>query len=203
MNVAFFFSYVVLWLVVIVQATVLIVAVRHIGILNLRLGGRGALALEAGPSVGEQAPDFESTDLTGRAFASPWRTGRRSLLVFVSATCGACPDVIPSIRAVRRSEPGSLEILLFTGKAHDRNREFAEGSRCPVIVDEPIVSKYGVDTTPYAIAVDQLGVVRAKGVVNHIEHLEGLLDYLDSPMNQQASVLEMEEVVSESARRLS
>jgi methylamine dehydrogenase accessory protein MauD len=188
MNAAFFTSYVALWILVVLQTVVVVVAIRQIGVLHLRLGGRGAMALSAGPPIGQSAPSFVGLDIDGKPVESPWNAGKSSLLVFVSPGCGACPEVIPSIRAIRRSDRRHVEILLISATPGDGNVEFARKSHCPVIVDSDLVSAYSIDAMPYAMAIDRDGVVRAKGIVNQIEHLEGLLDHLSWSRSSNESV---------------
>ena len=178
MNIAFLISYAALWILVLLDTIVVVVAVRQIGIMHLRLGGGGAMALPAGPPIGEPAPAFASRDTRGNLIESPWHSGRNSLLVFVSPGCGACPEVIPSIRAIRRADRRRTEILLVSNAPGESNEDYARKSLCPVIVDGEVVASYAMDATPYGIAIDHQGVVRAKGVVNQIEHLESLLDHL-------------------------
>ena len=35
---------------------------------------------------------------------------------------------------------------------------------------------YAVPGTPYSVVLDDLGIVRAKGTINNLEQLEGLID---------------------------
>ena len=39
-----------------------------------------------------------------------------------------------------------------------------------------VLERYGVPGTPFAVVFDGMGVVRAKGTVNNLEQLEGLVD---------------------------
>lgn len=180
MNAAFLTSYAALWILVLLETIVVVVVVRQIGIMHLRFGGRGAMALSAGPPIGGRAPSFAGRDTTGKLIESPWQMGRSSLLVFVSPGCGACLEVIPSIRAIRRADRRRTDIVLISSESGDSSEDYARKSLCPVIVGADLIAAYSVDATPYAIAIDGEGVVRAKGIVNQIEHLESLLDHLSS-----------------------
>jgi hypothetical protein len=58
------------------------------------------------------------------------------------------------------------------------NREFVKryGLRdVPFIVAPRWALDNGVTSTPYAVVADADGIVRAKGVVNHLEHLDSVL----------------------------
>lgn len=60
-----------------------------------------------------------------------------------------------------------------TNAAH----EYASvGRGSPVVLAPDIAHTYQVPGTPYAVILDALGVVRAKGTVNNLEQMEGLVD---------------------------
>ena len=180
MNAIFVATYILLWLLVLTMGIALVVALRQLGIMSLRLGPQGALAIESGPKIGTAAPKFEEIDLRGEPLSSPWTDSRRSLMVFVSPTCAACPQVLPSIKAIKRAERKKTSIIIVSNQASEKNGEYKQLSGCPLIASEALSAKFEVSATPYAIAVDERGIVRAKGIVNHIEHVEALLGQLDA-----------------------
>jgi methylamine dehydrogenase accessory protein MauD len=179
MNAIFVATYILLWLLVLTLGVALVVALRQLGILSLRLGPQGALNIDSGPEVGSVAPEFEEPDLGGYRLQSPWRGSRRSLFVFVSPTCSACPQVLPSIKAVRRAEGKKTAIVVVSNGASDRNAEYQQLAGAPLVVSEELSAKFAITATPYAVAVDEQGIVRAKGIVNQMEHIEALLGELD------------------------
>jgi hypothetical protein len=50
------------------------------------------------------------------------------------------------------------------------------GKATSVVLGPDIAQAYRVPGTPYAVILDRLGVVRAKGTVNNLEQVEGLVD---------------------------
>jgi len=47
----------------------------------------------------------------------------------------------------------------------------------PMVLHDPELERaYGVPGTPFVLVMDELGVVRAKGTVNNLEQVEGLVD---------------------------
>ena len=46
----------------------------------------------------------------------------------------------------------------------------------PYVISPDLALKYNISITPYAIFVDKGGIVRGKGMVNHLEHLESFLN---------------------------
>jgi methylamine dehydrogenase accessory protein MauD len=179
MNGVFVATYVLLWFVVLTFGIALVVALRQLGILSLRLGPQGALDIDSGPKVGSVAPEFEEPDLSGYRLRSPWKDAQRSLFVFVSPTCSACPQVLPSVKAVRRAEGKKTAIVIVSNRPSDKNADYQQIAGAPLMVSEELSTKFAITATPYAVVVDEQGIVRAKGIVNQIEHIEALLGQLD------------------------
>jgi hypothetical protein len=80
------------------------------------------------------------------------------LLVFTSRACPVCAQITPGLRAL----------------AHDHALAVDH-----VRVDEPdgdrAAEEFAVPGTPYAVFIDPAGIVRAKGTVNTLEQLEGVI----------------------------
>lgn len=168
-------SYVVLWLLVLALCVVVVALARQIGTLHLRLGPRGALEIDdEGPPLGEAIEPYAGTDITG-APVSVAGPGRAQLLLFVSPGCRMCEEVIPGIPAlVRGSETDP--ILITDVDARESELTYRARVRIPVIAGAELVRLYGVPGTPFAVVLDATGVVRAKGTINNLEQLEGLMD---------------------------
>jgi methylamine dehydrogenase accessory protein MauD len=166
-------SYIVLWALVVALAFLILALARQIGTLHLRLGPRGALELDdEGPPLGEAPEAIDARDVTGRS-VSVGGPGRAQLLLFVSPGCRVCREVLPSLPVAARV--GGLSPLVIADAADDAHGEGASNG-APVIVDPEIARSYAVPGTPYAVALDHLGVVRAKGSVNSLEQMEGLVE---------------------------
>ena len=62
--------------------------------------------------------------------------------------------------------------------SEEKNRGFATQhglTDIPYTVSNPLIKALDVRIGPFAIVVDRVGTVLAKGVVNHKEHIYGLL----------------------------
>jgi len=167
-----------LWLVVILQGTVIFALARQIGVLHERVAPAGALLNGAGPGVGEQSPRLELHALGGNAITVGGKlaAGRALLMFFVSSTCPICKKLIPIAQNFARSE--RLDVL-FVGDAdaaeqHALVRQFELDEHC--FVNGPEVGMaYRVDKLPYAVLLDDSGRIAAKGLVNSREHFESLI----------------------------
>ena len=169
-------SYVALWLVVAVLATVVVALARQVGTLHLRLGPRGALEIDTeGPPLGEAPEPMELADADGRpvAIGGP---GASQLVLFVSPDCPVCRDVLPSLGAAARAAR-LAPIVVADVEPGDGHHVFdGVRLRAPVVPAPMALERYGVPGTPFAVVLDELGVVRAKGTVNNLEQLEGLVE---------------------------
>ena len=163
-------SYIVLWAVVVLLAVLVLALARQIGTLHLRLAPRGALELDdEGPALGEapEPADARALDGTRVSIGGP---GEPQLLLFVSPGCPVCREVLPSLPTAARAGRMSPRVIADAEEAS----EAPDG--IPVVADPELARRYAIPGTPYAVALDAIGVVRAKGTVNNLEQMEGLVD---------------------------
>ena len=169
-------SYIVLWLLVVVLCFVVVALARQIGTLHLRLGPRGALEMDdEGPPLQEAPPPADVVDIDHRA-VSIGGPGRAQLLLFVSPGCHLCEAVLPSLGAV--ADAGDMTPLVVADADAQEARTTYGSSRlrAPVVPGRELAQAYRIPGTPYVVILDQLGVVRAKGAINNLEQMEGLVD---------------------------
>jgi methylamine dehydrogenase accessory protein MauD len=169
-------SYFVLWAVVISLCFLVVALARQIGTLHLRLGPRGALEMDdEGPALGELPPEFELADIDGkvRHIGGP---GEAQLLLFVSPGCMTCEQVLPGVRAA--ADKGKLVPYVLTDvDAHESARTLRpKRLGAPVVPASEAARAYEVPGTPYIVMLDDRGIVQAKGTVNNLEQMEGLID---------------------------
>jgi methylamine dehydrogenase accessory protein MauD len=174
-------SNVVLWGVVLVLCGVVLALVRQIGILHERVAPAGALMVQGGPEIGARAPIVELTAWSGESLrvGAPGPDGRSTLVCFLSPTCPVCATLLPVLGAVREAERRWLRVVAvgdgeraeyetLAARLSDRVDAFA--------LSAPLGLAYRVPKLPYAVLVDEAGVVRAAGLVNTREHLESLFE---------------------------
>jgi methylamine dehydrogenase accessory protein MauD len=100
------------------------------------------------------------------------------MLIFVSPQCQSCDALMPHIKDFVRTRK-EIQVALFSALP-DRamNAAFIDYRGLHEIVylmADGLDEKLEVEGTPYAIRVNREGIVRAKGLVNHYEHLLSLL----------------------------
>jgi len=147
-------AFIVQWILLIVLAVIVVALARQVGTLHLRLGPRGALEVDdEGPALGEAAlpTTARAADGTTLTIGGP---GPMRVVAFSSPTCSVCREVVPALPAAASAARAVPQVL------HDPEAE----------------RDWNVPGTPFLVVLDEMGVVRAKGTVNNLEQVEGLLD---------------------------
>jgi hypothetical protein len=156
-------AFVAQWVLLVVLCVVVVALARQVGTLHLRLGPRGALEIDSeGPMLGEPVPavDAQGADGAPLVIGGP---GARRLVLFSSPTCTVCREVAPALPAAA----GAADLVPQV--VHDADAERA----------------FDVPGTPFLVVLDELGIVRAKGTVNNLEQVEGLVDTAGRRMREE------------------
>jgi methylamine dehydrogenase accessory protein MauD len=174
-------SYVALWIMVVVEGVVLMAVLRQVGLLHLRVGPAAARTMNLGPEIGSRLPELNIADASGLPLDVTF-LGRPHMIIFVSSTCDACADLMPAVRTLVKSEGDRVAVILVAVDHSDEHAEAfsaLQGLHEVKFINDPRAPiELGVMSAPYAILADRDGVVRAKGLVNHIEHLDSLMHAL-------------------------
>ena len=168
-------SYLVLWLLVLVLCLVVVALARQIGTLLLRVESRGALEVDdEGPPLEEAIPPIETVDAKGRrvVLGGP---GEAQMLLFVSPGCRLCREVLPAVGPV--AQIGRLVPYVVADVDREETLSaFGDPLGAPVVPGPQVAAAFGVPGTPYAVILDRTGAAVAKGTVNTLEQMEGLVD---------------------------
>jgi methylamine dehydrogenase accessory protein MauD len=97
--------------------------------------------------------------------------------MFVSPGCHICEQVLPSIPVIARARDLIPMVITDSSAAETqvayRSTKLGGAALVPGI---EIAQAYSVPGTPYVVVLDRFGVVRAKGTVNNLEMVEGLVE---------------------------
>jgi len=171
----------VLWLLVIGLALTVLALTRQIGLLHERISPVGALSPQAKIKVGDPAPELALIDLHDRPLqiGGTSKDESRTLLFFLSPTCPVCETLLPTVERVARTEVPRVRVVLASDGLPDEHRVFVDEKRIshlPYVLSAPLGMAYGVAKLPYAVLIDEGGIVAAQGLVNTREHLESLFE---------------------------
>jgi methylamine dehydrogenase accessory protein MauD len=180
MSEALVISQIALWVLLLVMAALQLALLRQIGVIHERIAPMGALTLDKGPKEGESSPLFDLIDLRKRRvkIGGANTSGKSSLVFFLSPSCPVCKKMLPILKSSARTESNWLEILLASDGEPAEHERFvnAQGlGAFPYILSQELGMTYRVGKLPYAVLIDETGVVRAKGLINTREHLESLI----------------------------
>lgn len=183
-------SYVILWIVVLVQTIVLIELLRQVGIFRRRLGDEaGALVTESGLERGSQAPAFARRELqTGRMVTEADLRGRAALVLFLSPRCQSCRELAPALPDyVRQVREEASVFTVCSGPADECERMMRSLKLTPVLLDpdQSMATSFKSLQTPTATVLDPEGRVRIQGIVSNTRHLDGLLDEEGTPIGNR------------------
>jgi len=171
----------VLWLLVIGLALTVFALTRQVGLLHERISPVGALSPQAKVRVGDPAPELALIDIHDRPLqiGGVSKDESRTLLFFLSPTCPVCDTLLPTVERVARTEVPRVRVVLASDGAPEEHLAFASEKRIshlPYVLSAPLGMTYGVAKLPYAVLIDEQGIVAAQGLVNTREHLESLFE---------------------------
>ncbi len=181
MNTALLVSNITLWILLAGLTFTVMALARQIGILHERIAPAGALMVSGGPKVGEASPVIEVSDINGTDLSiGAARPDKKSTLVFfLSPNCPVCKTLLPVLESSAKSEKDWLEIMLASDGDSAGQKAFIEQYKLQgftYILSSNLGLTFQVGKLPFAILLDQDGIIRSKGLVNSREHLESLFE---------------------------
>jgi len=159
------------------------VLVRQIGILYERISPVGAMINESGPKTGEVSPAFNLPSLTGGQVQVGSPSSRHNLVFFLSPTCPICKKLLPVLKSIDKNESNWLSVILASDGDEKNHYDFIQNAQLggfPYVISEQLGVTYRVSRLPFAVLLDNEGIVRAKGLVNTREQLESLFNALET-----------------------
>lgn len=179
-------SYAILWGLVICLSLLVFALARQVGVLHERVAPAGALMPTNGPKVGEMTEVMSVSDLQGDAVAigGADSAGLATLILFVSPTCPVCKSLVPVARSLVSYE-GRRMRLVFASDGDKIEQHIAyvgdlDIKDYPYVVSQALGLAFAVSKLPFAVLVGSDGTLKSKGLVNSREHLESLVEAMDS-----------------------
>lgn len=186
MNDALLISNVILWILVVVLALVVLALARQVGILHERVAPAGALQPTSGPKVGELTEAMSIADINGKAVTvgGPDPGDKHTLVMFLSPTCPVCKSLVPTAKSLAHAERGRLQLVFASdGDRLEQHQAYARDlklEKYPYVLSEKLGRAYEVSKLPFAVLIGADGTLQSKGLVNTREHLESLIEAMDT-----------------------
>lgn len=164
MTVAFYISYIALWVVVLFQTLLLLGLVRR----------QTTLIPDSPPAeipvfdyelAGQKIPSFSGVDTSGARVDQSMIFGERAALLFVSPSCLTCGATLDDIEALRMKAGGRVIVVCQSSSEECRELIASYGLDQPVVVDldRSISERFRVQGTPMAVLIAEDGRIEAGG----------------------------------------
>ncbi len=156
------------------------------GILHERVAPAGALQPTEGPKVGELTKSLSLKDLAGNGVrvGGPSDEGRSTFVLFISPTCPVCKSLVPTAKSLARKEAGRMRLIFASdGDRPEAHRAYVRDlglDDYPYLLSEKLGLTYQVSKLPFALLIGPDGTLQSKGLVNTREHLESLIEAMDT-----------------------
>jgi methylamine dehydrogenase accessory protein MauD len=185
-------SNIVLWIIVVVFAVVIYALTRQIGVLYERVAPAGALAINQKIEVNQVAPELTLQTMSSTLvnIGGKRDNGHSQLLFFISPTCPVCKTLLPAIKSAAKAESDWVDIVFASDGKNDDHQGLIEKqglSDFPYVVSEVLGKSFGIAKLPYAVLINQEGVVASMGIINSREHIDSLFEAKE---HQVASIQE-------------
>ena len=179
-------SNLVLWVLVIVLALIVLALARQVGILHERVAPAGALQPVEGPKVGELTEAMQLEDLEGGSVTVGGENadGLATFVLFISPTCPVCRSLVPTAKSLARKEASRMRLVFASdGDSREQHVAYARDLALddyPYVLSQALGMTYQVSKLPFALLIGVDGTLQSKGLVNTREHLESLVEAMDS-----------------------
>jgi hypothetical protein len=169
-------SYLALWTLVGIETIILVILLRHIGVVYL--GTRDGISRDGLP-IGSAIPDAIGYRLDGREIHLRDLSHEWLVLVFASPGCEDCYGLLPELQTMKREFDGLVQLaFLFRGTVEDA-RAIPSLLQSPIEViaigRAGVAEQFRVRVSPFVHVVGRGGTVLAKGAINGRHQLEHLL----------------------------
>lgn len=176
----------VLWVLVIILALVVLALARQVGILHERVAPAGALQPTEGPKVGELTEAMRLEDLEGGSvvIGGAHPDALATFVLFISPTCPVCKSLVPTAKSLAKKEAARMRLIFASdGDSRDQHVAYARDlglDGYPYVLSQALGMTYQVSKLPFALLIGGDGTLQSKGLVNTREHLESLIEAMDS-----------------------
>lgn len=113
-----------------------------------------------GHKLGQEVPEFELSDATGKEFTSQDLLGKKTLLTYWSNGCGYCQRMLEDLREWDTTkDPTDLNLLLLSNGEPEENLALELKSTIVLDNDRKVAETLGMNGTPSAILINENGKI--------------------------------------------
>jgi len=179
-------SNIVLWILVVALSLLVFALSRQVGILHERVAPAGALMPTSGPKVGELTEELALKTIQDQSLSvgGAGSSELASFILFISPTCPVCKSLVPTAKSLVNSESHRMQLLFASdGDEIAQHQSYAKDLELddyPYVLSEALGRAYEVSKLPFAVLIGADGILKGKGLVNTREHMESLIESMDS-----------------------
>ena len=171
-------SYVVLWILVVVLATLVVLMYRHFGMMSM---GTLEGVQRDGLPLGTEAPTIGGITAEGTDLAWQPKTGRPQVLLFAAPDCEPCATVMPVVNKLAASTVGkALDFAAIVPGPRAEVVRMTQLYNPPYMVlaedGSGAFNRFLVRVTPFGFIIGPDGRVLAKGLCGDANRLKDLLN---------------------------
>jgi len=109
-------------------------------------------------------------------------------VLFISPTCPVCKSLVPTAQSLVNSERKRMQLVFASDGAEteadlQQHRDYVKAlaiESYPYIISQALGMTYQVSKLPFALLIGADGTLQSKGLVNTREHMESLIESMDS-----------------------
>ena len=171
-------SNIALWIGFLAMVVINLALARQIGVLYERVAPAGALMMNQKLEVGARAPELAVPVLDGEILEVGRAGDKSQLLFFLSPDCPVCNELTPVLKSAAKAESDWLDVVLASDGEQDHRRYIQRKGLqdFPYVLSELLGKTYGVAKLPYAVLIDEAGIIASMGIINSREPLESLFE---------------------------
>ena len=114
-----------------------------------------------------------------------------SFVLFISPTCPVCKSLVPTAQSLVKSESKRMRLVFASDGAEteadlQQHRDYVKSlkiEKYPYLISQALGMSYQVSKLPFALLIAADGTLKSKGLVNTREHMESLIEAMDSGVN--------------------
>lgn len=163
-----------LWAAVIIMAVIVFGVIRQITpILEKAAAISVRRVVDEGPAVGSRIPHFEALGDPSSPFTEA-DLRLPGVLLFTRSECAPCEDLLADMKSENLGMVSDY-LTVVTDQKGERGLDFLPGNRRVAIqAENEVQGALKVRGVPYAIALDENGIVKGKQTVNRVAGLTNL-----------------------------
>ena len=117
-------------------------------------------------------------------YRSGIRSNSRIVHGYSTAACPVCKSLVPTAKSLASAEKNRLNLVFASdGDKLEQHQAYAKDldlDKYPYVLSQKLGMNFEVSKLPFAVLIGSDGTLQSKGLVNTREHLESLIEAMDT-----------------------